>query len=66
MEAGDSGRCHDGHPVSDLAEDISARLTVAGFTASSPELARIREWNHRALERAGTSRPHSDAEAETP
>jgi hypothetical protein len=66
MEAGDSGRCHDGHPVSDLAEDISARLTAAGFTASSPDLARIREWNRRAVERASASRPDADTEAETP
>lgn len=66
MEAGDSGRCHDGHPVSDLAENISARLTAAGYTASSPELARIREWNRRALDRAGTSRPDAYIEAETP
>ena len=50
-EIGDTGRCHDGHPVSDLHQDVSARLTAAGFTARAPELVRIRAWNRTALER---------------
>jgi hypothetical protein len=64
-EVGDTGRCHDGHPVSDLGQDISARLTAAGFTASSPELVRIRVWNRTAQERAGTSPVGQGTEAET-
>jgi hypothetical protein len=64
-EVGDTGRCHDGHPVSDLGQDISARLTAAGFTASSPELVRIRAWNRTAQERAGTSPVGQGTEAET-
>jgi hypothetical protein len=64
-EAGDTGRCHDGHPVSDLRQDISARLAAAGFTASSPELARIRQWNRTALERDRIAQAGQDTEAET-
>jgi hypothetical protein len=64
-EVGDTGRCHDGHPVSDLGQDIAARLTAAGFTASSPELIRIRAWNRTAQERAGTSPAGQGTEAET-
>jgi len=63
-EVGDTGRCHDGHPVSYLGQDISARLTTAGFTASSPELVRIRAWNRTAQERAGTSPAGQGTEAE--
>jgi hypothetical protein len=44
-EIGGTGRCQDGHPVSDLREDVSARLAAAGLTTGSPELARIRDWN---------------------
>jgi hypothetical protein len=65
-EVGDIGRCHDGHPVSDLGQDISARLTAAGFTADSPELARIRAWNRAALERDRTAQAAQDPEAATP
>jgi hypothetical protein len=64
-EIGDTGRCHDGHPVSDLHQDVSARLTAAGFTARAPELVRIRQWNRTALERIGTSASDQDTEAET-
>lgn len=64
-EAGDTGRCHDGHPVSDLRQDIAARLIAAGFTACSPELTRIRQWNCAALERGGTATANQDMEAET-
>jgi hypothetical protein len=63
-ETGDTGWCHDGHPVSDLGQDISARLTAAGFTASSPELARIRQWNRAALERDRIARAGQDTEAQ--
>jgi hypothetical protein len=66
MEVGGTGRCQDGHPVSDLRQDVTARLIAAGFTASSPELARIREWNSRALDRAGIAPADRDQEAETP
>jgi len=65
MEVGGTGRCQDGHPVSDLRQDVTARLIAAGFTASSPELARIREWNCRALDRAGIAPADRDEEAET-
>jgi hypothetical protein len=63
-EVGDTGRCHDGHPVSDLGQDISARLTAAGFTASSPELVRIRVWNRAALERDRIAQAGQDTEAQ--
>jgi hypothetical protein len=65
MEVGGTGRCQDGHLVSDLRQDVSERLIAAGFTASSPELARIREWNRRALDRAGIAPADQDEEAET-
>ena len=66
MEVGGTGRCQDGHPVSDLQQDVSERLIAAGFTACSPDLARIREWNRRALDRAGIASTERDQEAETP
>jgi hypothetical protein len=65
MEVGGTGRCQDGHPVSDLRQDISARLIAAGFTPGSPELVRISEWNRRALDRAGIAPADQDEEAET-
>jgi hypothetical protein len=64
-EVGDTGRCQDGHPVSDLGQDLSARLTAAGLTASSPELARIRQWNRAALERGRIAQTGQDTEAKT-
>jgi len=64
-EVAGTGRCHDGHPVSDLAQEISMRLTAAGFTASSPGLARIRAWNRTAMQRAGFTRLHDDGQTET-
>ena len=64
-EIGDTGRCHDGHPVSDLHQDVSARLTAAGFTARAPELVRIRAWNRAALERDRIAPANQDTEAET-
>jgi hypothetical protein len=65
MEVGGTGRCQDGHPVSDLRQDVSERLIAAGYTASSPELARIREWSRRALDRAGIAPADQDEGAET-
>ena len=37
---------------------------AAGFTASSPELSSIQQWNRRALECAGSSLAGEDKEAE--
>jgi Protein of unknown function (DUF4031) len=65
VEVGDTGRCHDGHPVSDLPQDLSARLIAAGFTANSPELARISQWNHSAQTRARIASAAGDKEGET-
>jgi hypothetical protein len=64
-EIGDTGRCHDGHPVSDLHQDVSARLTAAGFPARAPELVRIRQWNRAALGRDRIAPANQDTEAET-
>lgn len=64
-EAGDTGRCQDGHPVTDLRHDVATRLSAAGFTASSSELARIAEWHRGALDCAGADPAAEDKEAET-
>jgi hypothetical protein len=65
IEVGGTGRCQDGHAVSSLRQDVTERLIAAGFTASSPELARIREWNRRAQVRAGIPPADQDEEAGT-
>jgi hypothetical protein len=64
MEAAGTGRCQDGHPVTSLRQDVAARLTAAGLSVSSPELARIREWNRRSLKRAQVTPVAEDREAE--
>src|SRR5262249_22589727 len=64
MEVTATGRCQDGHPVTSLRQDVAARLTATGLSVSSPKLARIREWNRRALERAQITPVAEDREAE--
>jgi hypothetical protein len=63
MEVGGTGGCQDGHPVTDLGQDIAIRLAAAGYTAHSPELAEIRAWNHAAQQRAATADAEADTEA---
>jgi Protein of unknown function (DUF4031)/Bifunctional DNA primase/polymerase, N-terminal len=49
-----------------LSCESQARLKAAGFTAGSPEIKRVAEWNHAALRRAGcqqeTPQPRPEAE----
>ena len=63
MEVRGTGRCQDGHPVTDLGQDIATRLAAAGYTTRSPELAEIRAWNHAAQQRAATADAETDTEA---
>lgn len=60
----DAGRSQDGHPVSAFRQHRSARLIAAGFTTSSPEPARIKEWNRGALERTAITPAGQDEQAE--
>jgi hypothetical protein len=63
MEVHGTGRCQEGHPVTDLGQDIATRLAAAGYKTSSPELAEIRAWNHAARQRAATADAEADTEA---
>jgi hypothetical protein len=63
MEVCGTGRCQDGHPVTDLGQDIATRLAAAGYTTRSPELAEIRAWNHAAQQRAATADAGPDTES---
>jgi hypothetical protein len=65
-EAGTSGRCRLGHPVTALADTVAGRLYTAGITPADPGLASLRACTAAAVVRSAVSGITGGAKPDTP
>jgi len=47
-------------PELTLAEAVTRKLILAGYTPDDEHLEAIHDWNHAAYQRAGIPCPHED------